>query len=146
MATSSRPQYGFRPRGQSGKMISDLFPHLGSLVDDLCFIHSMTAKSNTHGPAENQMSTGFTLDGFPSMGSWASYALGSRRTTSPRSWRSLTRAGAAGGGKQLVQRLPSRGFSRDPVQRPEADLQPRVVVGRPLARDRVSRRAICSNG
>ena len=42
----------------------------------MCFIHSMTAKSNTHGPAENQMSTGFTLDGFPSMGAWVSYALG----------------------------------------------------------------------
>ncbi len=37
----------------------------------------MTAKSNTHGPAENQMSTGFTLDGFPGIGSWVTYALGS---------------------------------------------------------------------
>src|SRR5258708_27973244 len=43
----------------------------------MCFIHSMTARTNTHGPAENQMSTGFTLDGFPSIGSWVSYALGS---------------------------------------------------------------------
>lgn len=67
----------FRPRGQSGKMVSELFPKLATLADDLCFIHSMTAKSNTHGPAENQMSTGFTLDGFPSAGAWVSYALGS---------------------------------------------------------------------
>jgi hypothetical protein len=66
----------FKPRGESGKMISDLLPNLAGLADDLCFVHSMTAKSNTHGPAENQMSTGFTLDGFPSMGSWVSYALG----------------------------------------------------------------------
>jgi hypothetical protein len=73
----TRPLWEFRPRGQSGKMISDMLPHLADLADDLCFIHSMTAKSNTHGPAENQMSTGFTLDGFPSMGSWVSYALGS---------------------------------------------------------------------
>lgn len=72
-----KPQWEFRPRGQSGKMTSDLLPHLGELVDDMCFIHSMTAKSNTHGPAENQMATGFTLDGFPSMGTWISYALGS---------------------------------------------------------------------
>jgi hypothetical protein len=43
----------------------------------MCFIHSMTAKSNTHGPAESQMATGFTLDGFPSMGAWTTYALGS---------------------------------------------------------------------
>jgi hypothetical protein len=72
-----RPLYDFKPRGQSGKMVSDMFPHLAELADEMCFIHSMTAKSNTHGPAENQMSTGFTLDGFPSMGSWSSYALGS---------------------------------------------------------------------
>ncbi|HTD88190.1 MAG TPA: DUF1501 domain-containing protein [Candidatus Binatia bacterium] len=73
----ARPLWEFKPRGQTGKMVSDMLPHLASLADDLCFIHSMTAKSNTHGPAENQMSTGFTLDGFPSMGSWVSYALGS---------------------------------------------------------------------
>src|SRR5687767_9176827 len=73
----------FKPRGQSGKMISDMLPNLAELADDLCFIHSMTAKSNTHGPAENQMSTGFTLDGFPSIGSWASYALGSEADDLP---------------------------------------------------------------
>jgi len=72
-----RPQWEFRPRGESGTMTSDLLPHLGALADEMCFIHSMTAKSNTHGPGENQMATGFTLDGFPSMGAWVSYALGS---------------------------------------------------------------------
>jgi len=77
------PLYDFKPRGKSGKMISDLFPNLAELADDLCFVHSMTAKSNTHGPAENQMSTGFTLDGFPSMGSWVSYALGSESDNLP---------------------------------------------------------------
>lgn len=71
------PLFRFRPRGQSGKMISDLLPNIAELADDICFIHSMTARSNTHGPAENQMSTGFTLDGFPSIGAWATYALGS---------------------------------------------------------------------
>jgi hypothetical protein len=71
-----KPLWDFKPRGQSGKYVSDLFPHLAEMADEMCFIHSMTAKSNTHGPAENQMSTGFTLDGFPSMGAWASYALG----------------------------------------------------------------------
>jgi hypothetical protein len=58
-------------------MTSDLLPQLGELADEMCFIHSMTAKSNTHGPAESQMSTGFTLDGFPSIGAWTTYALGS---------------------------------------------------------------------
>ena len=71
------PLWPFKPRGKSGKMVSDLLPHLAELADEMCFIHSLTAKSNTHGPAENQMSTGFTLDGFPSAGAWVSYALGS---------------------------------------------------------------------
>ncbi|MBI3851570.1 MAG: DUF1501 domain-containing protein [Verrucomicrobia bacterium] len=78
-----KPIWEFKPRGQSGKYISDLFPNLAELADDLCFIHSMTAKSNTHGPAENQMSTGFTLDGFPSMGAWVSYALGTECSDLP---------------------------------------------------------------
>jgi len=72
----AQPHWKFRPRGESGKMVSDMLPHLAEQTDDLCFIHSMTARSNTHGPGENQMGTGFTLDGFPSMGSWVSYALG----------------------------------------------------------------------
>lgn len=72
-----KPLWEFKPRGESGTMTSDLLPHLGELADEMCFIHSMTAKSNTHGPAESQMSTGFTLDGFPSIGAWTTYALGS---------------------------------------------------------------------
>ncbi len=77
------PRWRFKPRGQSGKMISDLLPNLAGLADEMCFIHSMTARSNTHGPAENQMSTGFTLDGFPSAGAWVSYALGSECANLP---------------------------------------------------------------
>jgi hypothetical protein len=79
----TRSPYEFKPHGQTGKHISSLLPNLAGLADDMCFIHSMTARSNTHGPAENQMSTGFTLDGFPSMGSWVSYALGSENQNLP---------------------------------------------------------------
>ena len=78
-----KPLWEFRPRGQCGKMTSDLLPNLGALADEMCFIHSMTGKSNTHGPAESQMSTGFVLDGFPSMGAWVSYALGSESQNLP---------------------------------------------------------------
>ena len=77
------PVWKFRPRGRSGKMVSDLLPHLAALADELCFVHSLTAKSNTHGPAENQMSTGFTLDGFPSAGAWVTYAMGSANADLP---------------------------------------------------------------
>jgi len=77
------PQFEFRPRGKCGKMTSDLLPEIGKLVDEFCFIHSLTSKTNTHGPGENFMSTGFTLDGFPSMGAWATYALGSESDNLP---------------------------------------------------------------
>lgn len=78
-----QPLYQFRPRGECGKMTSDLLPHLGALSDDFCYIHSLHTKTATHGPGENCMSTGFTLDGFPSMGAWVTYALGSERDNLP---------------------------------------------------------------
>jgi hypothetical protein len=79
----TKSPWEFRPYGQAGKMVSDLVPHLGGLADDMCFIHSLTSKTNTHGPGENFMSTGSTLDAFPSMGSWLSYALGTENETLP---------------------------------------------------------------
>jgi len=79
----TRSPWTFRPRGKSGKMVSDLLPHLAECVDDLCFIHSMQGKTNTHGPGENFMSTGNTLDGFPSFGSWTTYALGTSDQSLP---------------------------------------------------------------
>jgi hypothetical protein len=79
----ARPQYEFRQRGQTGKWVSDLIPHLAELTDDIAFIHSLTSHSNTHGPAENVLSTGFTLDGFPSLGAWVTYALGSENQDLP---------------------------------------------------------------
>ena len=79
----ARPQYNFRPYGETGKMISDMVPHLAKLVDDVSFVHSLTSKSNTHGPAENFLSTGFVLDGFPSIGAWVTYALGSENQDLP---------------------------------------------------------------
>src|SRR5204863_5854673 len=60
-----------------------MIPHLAALTDDIAFIHSLTSKSNTHGPAENFLSTGFVLDGFPSVGSWVTYALGSENQDLP---------------------------------------------------------------
>jgi hypothetical protein len=79
----ARPQYRFRQHGETGKWVSDMIPHLAELTDEIAFVHSLTSKSNTHGPAENFLSTGFTLDGFPSLGSWVSYALGSENENLP---------------------------------------------------------------
>lgn len=73
----------FKPRGQSGKRITELLPHLGGWADEIAFVHSMTSKTNTHGPACVYMNTGFTLEGFPSAGAWTSYALGSDNNNLP---------------------------------------------------------------
>jgi hypothetical protein len=78
-----RPLWKFLPRGRCGKMVSELVPHLGALSDEICYLHSVTTKSNTHGPAEWAMSTGFVREGFPSMGAWLTYALGSENQNLP---------------------------------------------------------------
>jgi len=79
----ARPQYEFRPRGQTGKMVSDMIPHLAELTDEIAFVHSLTSRTNTHGPAENFLSTGSVFDGFPSIGGWVTYALGSENQDLP---------------------------------------------------------------
>jgi Protein of unknown function (DUF1501) len=75
--------FAFKRHGQSGHWVSDLFPHLSQRVDDLTFIHSMQAKSSNHTPAGFQMLSGFTMNGFPCMGSWVSYGLGSENENLP---------------------------------------------------------------
>ena len=79
----AKPQYEFRPYGETGKMVSDMIPHLAQQVDDFAFVHTLTSKTNTHGPAENFLSTGFVQDGFPSIGAWITYALGSENQDLP---------------------------------------------------------------
>ena len=75
--------YGFDRHGQSGAWVSRLLPHLARRADDLCFIKSMVAKSNNHTPATFQMNSGFTFNGFPSMGAWLSYGLGTENENLP---------------------------------------------------------------
>ena len=71
------PKWKFKQYGQCGKWISDLFPHLATCVDDIAFLHSMTADSPIHGSAMLQMNTGKILSGSPCLGSWVNYGLGS---------------------------------------------------------------------
>ncbi len=75
--------YPFRQHGKSGAWVSDLLPHIAGCADDLCFIKSMFAKSNNHTPAAFQMNSGFTLNGFPCMGAWLSYGLGTENENLP---------------------------------------------------------------
>lgn len=73
----------WKQRGNSGTWVSDLLPHLAGCVDDMALIYSMISKSNVHGPATFMQATGFVLPGFPSMGAWVSYGLGTLNKNLP---------------------------------------------------------------
>ncbi|HKQ36763.1 MAG TPA: DUF1501 domain-containing protein [Verrucomicrobiae bacterium] len=75
--------WSWQQYGQCGKWVSDLVPHLAECVDDIAFVHSMVGKSNVHGPATFMQNTGFVLPGFPHMGAWISYGLGSLNNNLP---------------------------------------------------------------
>jgi hypothetical protein len=77
------PKWRFRQYGQCGKRVSDLFPNLARHVDDIAFLHSMTADSPIHGSAMIQMNTGKILSGSPCLGSWVNYGLGSENQNLP---------------------------------------------------------------
>ena len=66
-----------RPRGQSGMVMTDLFPHLAGLADEMAVIRSMTSKVNEHAQGNYAFHTGFSFLGHPSAGAWISYGLGS---------------------------------------------------------------------
>lgn len=79
----AKPFWDFRPRGETGKMVSDLLPHLAEQVDDFCFFHALSTDTSAHPQGENFMNTGFTMEGFPSFGSWVTYALGTENQQLP---------------------------------------------------------------
>src|SRR5579884_334376 len=73
----------FRKYGQSGIEVSDFFPHLARRVDDLCILRGMRADSFAHGSGLLQMNTGYLRQGYPSLGSWISYGLGTESANLP---------------------------------------------------------------
>ncbi len=75
--------FAFSPRGECSKMVSSLFPCLGEHVDKMAFIHSGFTESNNHSPALFAMNTGMARMGFPCVGSWVTYGLGSESSDLP---------------------------------------------------------------
>lgn len=69
--------FSWAQHGQSGRWVSSAFPQLAKQVDDIAFLMAMQSKSNVHGPASYLQTSGFLLPGFPCLGSWLSYGLGS---------------------------------------------------------------------
>jgi hypothetical protein len=78
-----RSPFGFTPRGRCGLMVSELFPHLGALADDLCVIRSLHTDILEHFQATLAMHTGSATVPMPSLGSWLSYALGTKNQNLP---------------------------------------------------------------
>ena len=76
-------QYKFKQHGQSGAWVSDRLPHLAKHVDDICFIKSMQTDQFNHGPAQLMVHTGQARMGYPSIGSWVTYGMGTENTDLP---------------------------------------------------------------
>lgn len=81
--TAMMSPYSFSRHGESGLYFSELLPEIANCADDICLMNSLHCESNNHAPALFQMNTGFILAGRPSMGSWASYGLGSENSSLP---------------------------------------------------------------
>lgn len=77
IGTTYKSHWAFRRYGQSGIPVSDLFPKIGSCIDDICVIRSMVANFSEHNQANFFLHTGFGVQGRPSMGAWVGYGLGS---------------------------------------------------------------------
>jgi len=78
-----RNDWEFKQRGKCGLWVSDLFPHIAAVADELTVIRSMRADSANHTPATYQENSGFRLNGFPALGSWLSYGLGAETDDLP---------------------------------------------------------------
>ncbi len=83
MGLLRKADWEFKQRGQSGLMISEMFPKIAELADELTILRSMESKSANHTPALFLANNGFEFNGFPSMGSWISYGLGSETESLP---------------------------------------------------------------
>ncbi|PQO45366.1 DUF1501 domain-containing protein [Blastopirellula marina] len=75
--------FPFKPYGRSGKMLSEVAAPLGKCVDDIAFVHNMVGKTGVHSQATYLQATGFDRPGFPGMGSWVTYGLGSLNDNLP---------------------------------------------------------------
>jgi hypothetical protein len=103
------PTHKFAKFGQSGQEMCGLFPHLGTVADDLCIIRSVRTEAINHDPAHTFMNTGTTISGRPSMGSWVTYGLGSDCDNLP-GFVVLTSQGRGGQNQPIASRQWHSGF------------------------------------
>ena len=107
--TCLAPQHEFKRFGESGQSIASVFPHLGSVADELCIVRSLHTEAINHDPAHTFMNTGSTVPGRPAMGSWLLYGLGSESDNLP-GFVVLTSLGRAGQAQPIAARQWHSGF------------------------------------
>ena len=103
------PQHQFRPFGKNQTQICELFPHIGSVIDEICLVRSMTTEAINHDPAHMFMNTGSQIAGRPSMGSWVVYGLGTEAQDLP-GFVVLTSLGKGGQNQPIAARQWASGF------------------------------------
>lgn len=102
--------FNFRRHGKSGAWVSELLPHTGGIVDELCILHSMHTEAINHDPAVTLLQTGHQQPGRPSFGSWLSYGLGAENDNLPTFVVLLSHGSAARPADPLYARLWGPGF------------------------------------
>jgi hypothetical protein len=103
------PQHPFKKFGQNGTEICELFPHIGSVIDEICLIRSMHTDAINHDPAHMFMNTGSQIAGRPSMGSWITYGLGCESQDLP-GFVVLTSLGKGGQNQPIAARQWASGY------------------------------------
>ncbi len=103
------PQHAFKKCGKSGQEISEIFPHLAGVADEMCIIRSLRTEAINHDPAHTFMNTGTTISGRPAMGSWVLYGLGSESDNLP-GFVVLTSTGHSGQNQPISARQWHSGF------------------------------------
>ena len=124
-----KPRWSFRQYGESGTWVSDLFPHLGSVIDDVCVLNAMHCESDGHDKATLAAHTGSAQFARPSAGSWVSYGLGTENQNLPAFMVLAPAAPYAGAQTWGSDFLPAchQGTHVVPGKRPLPNIQPRVA-------------------
>src|SRR6478736_2762324 len=103
------PQHPFKKHGEAGQEICEIFPHFGTIADEICIVRSLRTEAINHDPAHTFMNTGTTISGRPSMGSWLTYGLGADTENLP-GFVVLTSTGKYGQSQPIASRQWSAGF------------------------------------
>ena len=137
------PQFDFSRHGQSGQIISDVFPHMSRLADDICIIRSLFTEQINHDPAHTFMNTGTAISGRPSMGSWVLYGLGAETENLP-GFVVLSSVGRGGQAQPISARQWHSGFLPGRFQgvRFHASGDPVHYVGSPPGVDEAAQREV----